>query len=51
MFLGRIVYTLGYMQSGPKGRVIGVILWNIGLLASLILACISGVKLIMGKTP
>ena len=50
MFLGRIVYTIGYVKGGPKGRTVGAITWDIGLVASMVLACMSGVKLIMGKT-
>ncbi len=51
MIVGRVIYTIGYVKSGPKGRLIGAILWDTGLLASMALACMSGIKLIQGKRP
>ena len=49
MFIARIVYTVGYIKGGPKGRAAGVILWDIGLIASLVLASITAIQMIMGK--
>ena len=51
MFLGRIVYTIGYTRGGPTGRTIGAIIWDIGLVASMVLACMSSIMLIQGKQP
>ena len=33
---GRIFYTIGYCKNGPKGRVFGAIVTDIGLLAVLV---------------
>ena len=33
LVLGRIIYGLGYCHAGPKGRLVGAILWDLGLLA------------------
>ena len=36
LILGRTLYALGYCKSGPKGRLIGAIITDIGLLSVLI---------------
>ena len=36
MVIGRILYGLGYCRGGPKGRVLGAIIADIGLLSVLI---------------
>ena len=33
LVLGRILYGLGYCHIGAKGRLVGAILWDLGLLA------------------
>ena len=33
LVLGRIFYGLGYCHIGPKGRLLGAILWDFGILA------------------
>ena len=33
LVVGRIFYGLGYCHLGPKGRLLGAILWDLGLLA------------------
>ena len=33
LVLGRISYGIGYCNLGPKGRLLGAILWDLGLLA------------------
>ena len=33
LVVGRIFYGLGYCNIGPKGRLVGAILWDLGLLA------------------
>ena len=39
--MARVLYGLGYCNGGPKGRVIGAILWDICLLAVAVTAFIS----------
>ena len=34
LVLGRIFYGLGYCNLGPKGRLVGALLWDLGLLAA-----------------
>jgi hypothetical protein len=51
MFIGRLAYTIGYVFGGPAGRGIGAITWNIGIMASMVLACMSSILLILGKYP
>ena len=34
--VGRIFYSIGYIRSGPKGRIAGALIYDVGLLSSLI---------------
>mmetsp|Transcript_4125 Transcript_4125/g.6981 ORF Transcript_4125/g.6981 Transcript_4125/m.6981 type:complete len:97 (+) Transcript_4125:363-653(+) len=43
--VGKVLYSIGYMRSGPKGRIVGAILVDIGLLVGLIGAIYSIVQL------
>ena len=36
--LGRILYAIGYRKGGPKGRIAGAILFDLGLLAAIVAA-------------
>ena len=35
-FLGRIFYSVGYVKYGPKGRLVGAIIWDLVMLSGLI---------------
>ena len=48
MIIGRLIYSIGYNMSGPSGRVIGVILIDIALIALFVLSWISCIKMIQG---
>jgi uncharacterized membrane protein YecN with MAPEG domain len=50
MIIGRFVYSIGYTARGAPGRLIGVILIDIALLATLVLSIMTCVKLIMGQS-
>lgn len=50
-FIGRLVYAFGYSSLGPKGRIIGAILGNIGLLGTFGLSITSAVLFLQGKVP
>jgi len=43
-FVGRILSTIGYVTKGPKGRLVGVALSSLSLLAGIVLAGISCVR-------
>ena len=45
IFLGRILYGCGYRGQGPSGRLVGVILVDLGLLAQLGMSIYTGVKI------
>lgn len=49
MIIARVLFTIGYARGGPQGRMFGAILWDIGLVASMVLACMSSINLIMDK--
>ena len=36
LLIGRICYAIGYQKGGPKGRLVGAILWDLGMLSVLI---------------
>lgn len=44
-FVGRLAYTFGYVARGPKGRLVGVLLCDIGLLGGIVVAIMSCVKM------
>lgn len=45
-FVGRIFYTIGYVRSGPKGRLFGVLLVDIALIAAIVVSIMSCVKVL-----
>jgi len=44
-FVGRIIYTFGYVAKGPKGRVVGALILDVGLLGLLGVSVMSVVNL------
>ena len=50
LFIGRIFYSYGYANGGPKGRLIGAILNDLVLLGLLGLSLASGIMFAMGKS-
>jgi uncharacterized membrane protein YecN with MAPEG domain len=48
MIIGRIIYSVGYTASGPSGRIIGVLLIDIALIALFVLSWITCIKMIKG---
>ena len=51
IFIGRIIFSVGYYLSGASGRLIGVIIIDICLIALLVLAIMTGVKFVQGIPP
>jgi glutathione S-transferase len=49
VFIGRLIYAIGYMMGGPKGRLIGVLINDLAILGAFVLAFISSVKFILGQ--
>lgn len=49
VFIGRLTYAVGYTMGGPKGRLIGVLINDLAILGSFVLAFISSVMFITGK--
>ncbi len=49
IFIGRIIYSIGYFMGGPKGRSIGVLINDLAFLAVFVLSFISSVYFIIGK--
>lgn len=49
VLIGRLVYAVGYVIGGPKGRLIGVLINDLGILGAFVLSFISGVFWIVGK--
>ena len=47
MILGRLLYTIGYSMSGPKGRIIGALTMNLAILTSFGFIIATFVKLII----
>lgn len=50
VFLGRLIYAIGYANGGPQGRLIGVLINDLAFLGAFVLAFISSVYFIIGKT-
>lgn len=48
-FVGRLVYTFGYIKFGPKGRNIGALIMDLVLLVLFVVAIYSGVKVWNGS--
>lgn len=49
IFIARIIYSLGYIMGGPKGRSIGALINDFAFLAIFVLSFISSVYFITGK--
>lgn len=43
-FVGRILYTIGYIKKGPSGRIAGVAIIDLALLAAIVVSIMSCVK-------
>lgn len=43
--VGRALYARGYVKSGPKGRLVGAVVFDIGLLGMMGTAFYSGLKI------
>ena len=50
IFLGRLLYAIGYAVSGPSGRFIGVLINDVAFVGVFVLAFISSIYFILGKT-
>jgi glutathione S-transferase len=50
-FIGRIIYSIGYTMSGSSGRLIGVLILDVAILALFVLSIITGYKFIRGIPP
>ena len=49
MIIARILYTCGYVASGPRGRAVGALFNYLAFLALFVLAFISGVYFILNQ--
>jgi glutathione S-transferase len=49
LFIGRIIYSVGYANGGPGGRLVGAIIGDLVLLGLLGLSLTSGIFFAMGK--
>jgi glutathione S-transferase len=49
LFIGRLIYSVGYVNGGPKGRLIGAIIGDLVLLGLLGLSLASAIMFIQGK--
>ena len=50
IFLGRLLYSIGYAVGGPSGRFIGVLINDVAFVGVFVLAFISSIYFILGKT-
>ena len=50
IFIGRLIYAIGYLTGGPQGRLIGVLINDFAFLGSFVLGFISSIYFIVGKT-
>jgi len=48
-FVGRIIYTMGYLKAGPKGRLVGALVMDLPLLALFVTSIYSGIKIWYGS--
>jgi len=46
--VGRIIYSIGYIKSGPKGRTFGGVIKDVGLVGTFIVSIISIMKMYNG---
>ncbi len=49
VFLGRLIYAIGYAVSGPAGRTIGVLINDLAILGLFVLSVISSIFFIIGR--
>lgn len=49
IFIARIIYCVGYVVGGPKGRSVGALLNDFAILGLFVLGVISSVFFIIGK--
>ncbi len=49
IFIGRLIYSIGYAMNGPKGRSIGAVINDIAILGVFVLGVISSIYFIVGK--
>jgi hypothetical protein len=49
VFLGRLMYAIGYVVSGPTGRLIGVLINDLAILGLFVLSVISSIFFIIGR--
>jgi len=49
IFIARIIYSVGYVVGGPKGRSVGALVNDFAILAEFVLAVISSIYFIVGK--
>jgi glutathione S-transferase len=47
--IGRLIYSIGYVNNGPKGRLVGAIIGDLILLGQLGLSLASAIMFIQGK--
>ncbi len=50
IFLGRLIYAIGYVMGGPQGRLIGVLINDLAFLGTFVLAFISSIYFILGES-
>lgn len=50
-FIGRIIYSIGYSMSGSAGRLIGVLILDVAIVALFVLSLITGYKFVRGIPP
>jgi hypothetical protein len=49
VFLGRLMYAIGYVVSGPTGRLIGVLINDIAILGLFFFSLISSIYFIIAR--
>jgi uncharacterized membrane protein YecN with MAPEG domain len=49
MIVGRLIYAIGYLKSGPNGRFLGVIVNDSAVVGLLVIALMSSSYMIMEK--
>lgn len=45
MFLGRLLFSIGYVTNGPQGRMIGALIMDLAILVAFIMTVVVTVKL------
>lgn len=50
IFIGRLLFSIGYVSKGPNGRLIGALLVDFGLLGLVVLSVMSGLNVTKGKS-